>query len=45
MYPIYQRTREFPRIPYRGFLFIMTLLPDRIADLQIVRVSDIVEAE
>jgi hypothetical protein len=45
LFAIYKRTGSFPRIRYRGFLFMLTLLPDQVMDLQIVRESDFVEVE
>ncbi len=45
LYSIFKRTGAFPRLRYRGFLFMLTMLPGDVVDLQIIRESDIVNVE
>ncbi len=44
LFAIFKRTGTFPRLRYRGFLFMLTNVGE-IVDLQIIRESDIVTVE
>ncbi len=44
LFAIFKRTGAFPRLRYRGFLFMLTIVGE-VVDLQIIRESDIVTVE
>jgi hypothetical protein len=45
LYDVFQRTGHYPRLRYRGYLFLIAINPGNVLDFQVIRESDIETVE